>query len=168
MPIANGTLRHNSTAMRPPGASMPEFIGGWLRTTLIAIVGIHLLSQAALAQNTSFFAASPIVGGTRGLAPPKGQPDFGGRQPAQHRSPTGTPCVSVNGLSQAQIVNPNIYEHILIIENICSQPIGLKVCYFQSTSCVRTIISGYARRQQNLGVAPNAKDFRYSYTEEFN
>ena len=64
-------------------------------------------------------------------------------------------------------VNPKISEHILIIANACSYPIGLSACYYQSTTCLRTTIAGYARRQQTLGVAAE-KDFRYSYTEDFN
>ncbi len=92
--------------------------------------------------------------------------NYGYGQPDQHLDPTGKPCVAVNAMVQAQIINPKIYDHILVIENTCSQPVGLKLCYYQSTTCIKTTIAAYTRRQQALGISPEA-NFRFSYTEDF-
>lgn len=112
--------------------------------------------------------SQPIVGGTGGLivSQENGRFDVSGTA-RQHKTPTNKPCVKVHGISRQQIVNNTIYEHILILENACNQPIKLRLCYFQSTSCVNSTVNAYSRRQQILGIAPNAKDFRYAYTEEF-
>jgi hypothetical protein len=117
----------------------------------------------------SLFRSPPIVGGTGGLAFPEQNDKFryGLGQPQQHKTVTGQPCVTVNGLIKAQIVNPNVSEHVLLIANSCSYPIKLTACYYQSTTCMRTTIAAYGRRQQTLGFA-SEKDFRFSYTEEFN
>jgi hypothetical protein len=112
-------------------------------------------------------ASQPIVGGTGGLTVSDGYGRFSFVTPQRHKSPTGQPCVTVHGLSKPQIVTPTIYDHILIIQNVCSAPIKLRLCYFQSSQCINTVSSGYSRRQQLLGLGPNAKDFRYAYTEEF-
>jgi hypothetical protein len=141
-----------------------------LKVLLPAVI-ILVLNGASIAQGAeNMFFAPPIVGGTGALSTSKDKTDFAlaTRTPQQHKTPTGKPCVIINGLSTPQIINPTIFEHVLIIQNVCSQPIRIRACYFQSTSCVNTVISGYTRRQQNLGIAPNAKDFRYSYTEDFN
>lgn len=140
------------------------------------LVASHAFAQMPNAQmpgpqlpkGPSLFRSTPIVGGTGGLAFPDSNDKFqyGGSQPQQHKTVTGQPCVTVNGLIKAQIVNPTVSEHVLLIANACSYPISLNACYYQSTTCMRTTIAGYTRRQQTLGFSPD-KDFRYSYTEEF-
>jgi hypothetical protein len=127
-------------------------------------------SGGAFAQSTQrpVLGAPPIVGGTGGLAFPDNddKPRFGAL-PNQHRTVTGQPCVEVHGTIRPQIVNPNITEHVLIIANGCGYPVGLKACYYQSTTCIKTTIVGYGKRQQTLGFSAD-KDFRFSYTEDFN
>jgi hypothetical protein len=126
-----------------------------------------LVSWSANGQG-GLFPGPPIVGGTGGLAFPETSNKFryGSGLPDQHKNPSGQPCVTVNGRAQAQIINSRIFEHVLVIENKCSAPIGLNLCYYQSKSCVHTTIAGYTRRQQNLGIAPES-EFRFSYTEDF-
>jgi hypothetical protein len=125
----------------------------------------------------SLFPGPPIVGGTPGMTLP-GQSStssnnnsnskfaYGSVQPDQHKTPTGMPCVSVNAMAHAQMINPKIFDHILVIENTCSQPVGLNLCYYQSKTCIRTTIAAYTRRQQGLGISPEG-EFRFSYTEDF-
>jgi hypothetical protein len=117
----------------------------------------------------SIFRSPPIVGGTPGLTFPEQNDKFRDSlgQPQQHKTVTGQPCVRVNGLIKPQIVNPQVSEHVLLIANSCSYPINLTACYYQSTTCMRTTIAAYNRRQQTLGFS-SEKEFRYSYTEEFN
>jgi hypothetical protein len=117
----------------------------------------------------SIFRSPPILGGTPGLAFPEQNDKFryGLGQPQQHKTVTGQPCVRANALIKPQIVNPQVFEHVLLIANSCSYPINLNACYYQSTTCMRITIAGYNRRQQTLGFS-SEKEFRYSYTEEFN
>lgn len=130
-----------------------------------------LITAPALLFNTQGLCqivSPPIVGGTGGLSvsTDRGRFDAAG-PPRQHKSPDNTPCIKVHGLSRREIVNPTIYEHVLILENACSQPIKLRLCYYPSTDCISTTVTAYSRRQQILGIAPNTPDFRYAYTEDF-
>jgi hypothetical protein len=138
----------------------------------IWIIGLLAgLGALVVAQDEASGQSQPpaVVGGTGGLRTPSENGVFGtSARPRQHQSPTGKQCLMIDGLSNPQVVNPMIFEHILIAKNICSQPIKFRACYFQSTSCINTSIAGYTRRQVTLGLAPNTRDFRYSYTEEFN
>lgn len=136
---------------------------------IVAGVLSALHAPSALGQmSQEVLGAPPIVGGTGGLAFPNSDDKRRfGLLPNQHKTVTGKPCVEINGMVRAQIVNPNTNEHVLIIANGCSYPIGLKVCYYQSTTCIKTTVARYSRRQQTLGFASD-KDFRFSYTEDFN
>ncbi|QQO13553.1 hypothetical protein JJB99_29790 [Bradyrhizobium diazoefficiens] len=134
-----------------------------------ALAGL-IQAGAASAQTAQrpVLGAPPIVGGTGGLAfPDKDDKNRFGTSPNQHKTVTGQPCVDIHGMLRPQIVNPNITEHVLIIANSCSYPISLKACYYQSTTCLKTTIAGYGKRQQTLGFSAD-KDFRFSYTEDFN
>lgn len=132
-------------------------------TVVLLYAGFESTSEAG-----AQLQSQPIVGGTGGLSVSQENGRFDLSVTArQHKTPTNKPCVTVHGISRQQIVSNTIYEHILILENACNQPIKLRLCYFQSTSCVNSTVNPYSRRQQTLGIAPNAKDFRYAYTEEF-
>jgi len=145
---------------------------------LLGSAAYILCSIAALEAQTPLNAVSPggmqnlrnppVVGGTGNLAlPSKEDSNRYLGQPNQHKTVTGQACVTVNGLAKAQIVNPQVTEHVLLIANACSYPIKLKACYYQSTTCLQTTIAGYTRRQQTLGFSAD-KDFRFAYTEDFN
>lgn len=142
------------------------------RAGLLVTVALANLIQvgAVMAQSGQrpVLGAPPIVGGTGGLAfPDKDDKNRFGTSPNQHKTATGQPCVDVHGMLRPQIVNPNVTEHVLIIANSCSYPISLKACYYQSTTCLKTTVAGYGKRQQTLGFSAD-KDFRFSYTEDFN
>jgi hypothetical protein len=140
---------------------------------ILFLLACLVVSWNANAQSgrSGLFPGPPIVGGTQGLVLPDSPNTsnkfrYGYGLPDQHKKPTGVPCVEVHAFAQAQIINPKIFEHILVIENGCSAPIGLNMCYYQSKTCLHTTIGGYSRRQQTLGMAPE-NGFRFSYTEDF-
>lgn len=110
----------------------------------------------------------PILGGV-GVSPPASMPALGGseNQPRRHRDATGQPCVRVGGFARAQTTNPRIFDHMITATNNCSQLIKLKVCYYQSQSCMPVELPGYSRREAVLGIYPALRDFRYEYTEQF-
>jgi hypothetical protein len=110
----------------------------------------------------------PVLGGA-GVRPPASMPAPGGseNQARQHRDATGQPCVRVGGFARAQTVNSRIFDHMITATNNCSQLIKLKVCYYQSQSCVPVELPGYSRKEAVLGIYPALRDFRYEYTEQF-
>lgn len=139
----------------------------------LAILACGMMSAATHAQiiPNTYGHGAPIIGGTSGLPPPPAAPVFGTGPdliPRQHKNPTGQPCVTVSGLVTPQLVNPTIFNHILIVKNVCSQPVKLNICYFKQEQCKKMTIAGYKRTQEILGIQPNAKDFRFQYTEDFN
>jgi hypothetical protein len=156
-------------SFRGAGLEQPTF-RGLLFFIYISLLASHLVGVGH-AQNSAipFGQRTAILGGTSAV-PPSPTGKFGAPVtllPSQHKNPSGKPCVSVHAVSRNQPINPTIFDHVLIIENVCSQPIKIRACYYKSTTCIDTIIAGYTRRQQTLGLAPNVKEFRYSYTENF-
>lgn len=112
-----------------------------------------------------------IVGSTPGFGsefrPPSAR--FGSSQmPQRHLGANGKPCIYVLGQSRPQALNPNVYEHILIVSNSCSLPIKLRACYYGTETCNDVNIAAFARRQEIFGIMPNTKDFRFEYREYFN
>jgi hypothetical protein len=81
-----------------------------------------------------------------------------------HLNPSGKPCVTIQPISHAQIMNKNIYDHSLLISNECSQTIRLSVCYYHVQNCSMISIAGYARKLELFGIFPE-KEFRIEYRE---
>ena len=111
-----------------------------------------------------------IVGSTPGftsdLRPPSAR--FGSSQtPKLHIGTNGKPCIYVVGQARAQTINPNVFEHVLILNNSCGLPIKLRICYYGTETCNDASIAAFARRQEIFGIMPNAKDFRFEYREYF-
>jgi hypothetical protein len=139
----------------------------------LAVLACAAMSAAANAQiiPNTYGQGAPIIGGTYNMPPPPTAPVFGTGPDLiarQHKNPTGQPCVTISGFATPQLVNPTIFDHMLIVKNVCSQPVKLNVCYFKTTQCKKITIAGYRRTQEILGIMPNAKDFRFQYTEDFN
>lgn len=84
-----------------------------------------------------------------------------------HRNPFGKPCLSLEGVSRAHVVNPSMYDNIVSIENLCSKIINVRICYFNTDGCVDVEVSGQQRKDAVLGVRPNSQYFRFSYKEKF-
>jgi hypothetical protein len=140
------------------------------------VAGILLLAElmgAAKAQGPSSSVLGrggpPIVGGTIGLRPPARSPFLreGDYVARRHLNPTGKPCLIVNGEAHAQVVNPKIFEHIILAVNTCAQVIKFKICYYKAQHCLTLEAPAYAKKQAVLGIVPSMKDFRFEYTELF-
>lgn len=84
--------------------------------------------------------------------------------PAVHPNPAGKPCLAVSPLGRMQLINNDIYDHILLLNNQCGREIKIRACYYKTESCKIMSIGPYQREQQLLGIFPS-KDFRYSYRE---
>jgi hypothetical protein len=125
------------------------------------------LNSVAMGQNTtspSGSNSSPVVGGV-GVTAPRAPPSlFSGSQNSAariHPGPYGKPCVSVSGYAQQQVINNNLFDHMITASNDCSQPIKIQVCYYQSQHCTSIDVPPYGRKEAILGIMPAMKDFRF-------
>ena len=113
---------------------------------------------------------TPALGGAGGVRPPTPPPLLNGTQNAavkMHLGPTGKRCLTVIGYAQPQIVNPNIYDHMISASNDCSHPIKMQVCYYQTRQCIPVDVSAYGRKEAVLGIMPAMKQFQFEYREQF-
>jgi hypothetical protein len=85
-----------------------------------------------------------------------------------HKGPTGKPCITVSGDSRSQTVNPQIYNHVVVAANSCSQNISMKVCYYHSDHCIAMTVPGYSQKEAMLGIMPSMNGFRFEFRERFN
>jgi hypothetical protein len=110
-----------------------------------------------------------VVGGAGGLAPPPRSPLLIGENAGarRHMGPTGKACLTVNGEAQRETINPNLFEHMVIAQNDCSQRIKMQVCYYQSQQCVAMNVPPYGRQDLVLGIMPAMNEFRFEFREQF-
>lgn len=144
------------------------------RLLLVGAAVLTLVSHGvpiASAQSPIFTIglSSPVYRGTRGAPyfPQAGFAAMKGLLPQPHLNPVGKPCVEIYPAATAQIINRNIYDHNLLINNQCSQRIGLSICYYQTRTCSIFAIPGYTRQLKLFGIFPE-KDFRIEYREYVN
>jgi hypothetical protein len=157
-------------------AGRPQTLSGWVgydkRCCVFALLVVLLAwGTGAAAQVTSPMGTqgAATVGSSSGR-PPAQLPLLSGTPSAgvkSHLGPTGKPCLTVFGSAKAQIINPNIFEHIIMASNECSQPIKMKVCYYQSSQCVPLDVPAYGRKEIVLGIMPAMNQFRFEYREQF-
>lgn len=129
-------------------------------------------AQAAIAQPSgmSSYLTDPMFGATAGVSLSPGTPKFGIQKnlfTQRHTTPAGKPCVSIHASSQAQIVNTKLYDHILLLNNECNQPIKLMICYYRTRNCHASTIAAYKRERRLFGLG-SEKDFRFEYREYVN
>jgi hypothetical protein len=140
----------------------------------VILITVLFLSTGALAQSNlplSGESSHPTLGGTQGMHIPAETPTFGSSGNTdilRHRDATGKPCVSIGGFSRPHIINPHLYDHVIVGINTCAQRIRVEVCYYNSTNCVPLEVAGGERRQVMLGTQPGEKDFRFEFREKFN
>ena len=99
-----------------------------------------------------------------------------------HKDAVGKRCVTVGAYSLPKIdfrkifsggqseqgdKAPKMFEHMITAQNRCSQTIKLKVCYYDSQSCITVDVPSHSDQQASLGVASGMPNFRYQYTEQF-
>jgi hypothetical protein len=149
-----------------------EASSGWRRMLALLVVilawGTGAAAQLASPGGTD---SAATVGSSNGARPPAQLPLLSGTPSAgvkMHLGPTGKPCLTVFGSAKPQTINPNIFEHIIMASNECSQPIKMKVCYYQSAQCVPLDVPAYGRKEIVLGIMPAMNQFRFEYREQFN
>ncbi|MGY4234688.1 hypothetical protein ACVIIW_003635 [Bradyrhizobium sp. USDA 4449] len=155
-------LRHSGDHL---GSAFAWQLLAMLAMTLFATTG-PAWSQATAPLGLQ---SPPIVGQTGDLAPLTNMPKFGAPLngwPQRHYNATKAPCIKVIGESRAQVVNPRIFDNLLIITNECGETINLETCYYQKRGCLPVRMAGYSRKEIILGVDTH-REFRYEYREEF-
>jgi len=113
--------------------------------------------------------STPSLGGS-GVRAPAGLPILNGTQNVKakmHLGPTGKQCLTVLGYAKQQIINPNIFSHMIMASNDCSQLIKAQVCYYQSKQCVPLDVPAYGRKEVLLGIMPAMTQFQFEYREQF-
>jgi hypothetical protein len=108
---------------------------------------------------TNLRAQQPILGGSVG-GPASGSDKY-------HTGPNGKRCLTIVGSAKSQIINPDIYDHLVTASNACPSHIRARVCYYRSEHCISIDVPSYGRREEVLGVFPRLKDFRFEYKELF-
>lgn len=88
---------------------------------------------------------------------PSEQPDS-----AVIRDALNRPCLDVEAVARAHIVNPHLFDHVVSVKNRCPRRINIRLCYFKSDSCKVFVIGPYQREDTILGTLPNTTIFRYS------
>ena len=153
----------------------------FMRTTDLLKLTSPLFLLLACTVSDGQESGRPIEGSTGGLYVPKESSALSDLKPGikMHMDPYGKPCVTVGAYSLPKTDFGKIfgaeqrppasveYEHFVTAKNRCSQTIKLKVCYFESNSCVTVNLAGYGNQRASLGLSPGARGFRYQYTEQF-
>jgi hypothetical protein len=161
--------------MRITKGQRPMRTTGFLKP--ISFVVLLVASEMSNGQELS----RPIEGSTGGLYLPNQSSALSDLKPGvkMHLDPFGKPCVTVGayslpktdfrkifGAEQKPLASVE-YEHFVTAKNHCSQTIKLKVCYFDSNSCVTVDVASYGNQRASLGTSPGMPGFRYQYTEQF-
>src|SRR5665213_2849257 len=134
---------------------------------IVAIVGLGI-GQCVSAQTG--VDSRPVVGGTAGATPPIEPPHISGSDSPdvlRHRNPMGKACLNVYGYARPYATNPNLFDHVIVASNSCTQVIRMRVCYYRTQNCIAMEISSRGRKEAVLGTLPAMKDFRYEFRERF-
>jgi hypothetical protein len=86
---------------------------------------------------------------------------------AIHRDPLNRPCLQIEAASRQEVINPDIYDHVVSVYNRCQKTIKLRICYYKSNHCIDLEVQPLKRVDGILGRFPNMQFFRYSYQEKF-
>ncbi len=137
-----------------------------------AVVGTAI-GGAAQAQNQTLPApgtlARPSLGGTLppSAPPPRIITSSQDTEVLRHRDFGGKPCLAIGGLARAHLGNPNLFDHVIQIQNGCPKSITTQVCYRHSYECISVVTDGHASREAILGTQPAMRDFEYEFRERF-
>jgi hypothetical protein len=138
------------------------FLPGLISSTLFFATPV--LGQGLGSGRTS----APVYGGTsRAAQPTNPVPPMQGTYEQSRKAPDGKPCISVAPSARHQIVNPKIMDQIVVVSNICGQPIKVQVCYIKSSDCIVVALQAYQRLERVLGIDSVSSEFRYEYRELF-
>jgi hypothetical protein len=85
----------------------------------------------------------------------------------KHRDFVGKPCLESAGSAKPLVSNPRVFDHIVSLENHCTEPIKAKICYRDFDSCTEVDVPAHSRTEQVIGIFPAIQQFRYDVKERF-
>src|SRR5690349_19959056 len=59
----------------------------------------------------------------------------------------GRPCLHINAEARAQPATPNVFDHIVSVNDRCLQQIKVKLCYYKSDRCFLVTLAANARKE---------------------
>jgi hypothetical protein len=141
-----------------------------LARTLILIA----LTLAFVAPGGREGMAQLSTGPLKPLAPPNsaGRPSVtpmlsdSDRNKLIRKDSLGRPCLDIKAEARAQPATPNVFDHIVSVNNRCLQQIKVKLCYYKSDRCFLVTLAANARKETILGTFPSMRYFRYEYQEQ--
>jgi hypothetical protein len=89
----------------------------------------------------------------------------GTKRETYHRDALGNKCLAIEPVARPHVANPNVYDHVLVLDNQCLQSIKTRACYSDSDECVETDVPGLTRKEVILGIFPMIKYFSYDLRE---
>lgn len=79
------------------------------------------------------------------------------------RDALGRACLDIEAAARAEVINPNVVDHVVSMKNTCARKVKVKVCYYQSDRCKDLEVDGYKRVDTLLGTMSKASSiFRYT------
>lgn len=82
------------------------------------------------------------------------------------RDALNRPCLDVQAMSRAHVVNPQVMDDIVSVKNNCPKVIKVKVCYLGSETCNLFDVQGYKRVDTVLGSMSGRRLFRYTIRQQ--
>jgi hypothetical protein len=134
---------------------------------IVAIVGLGIGGSVSAQTGTD---SRPVVGGTAGAPPLIEPPHISGSDSSdvlRHRNAMGKLCLNVYGYARPYPTNQNLFDHVIVASNSCTQVIRMRVCYYRTQDCIAMEIPSRGRKEAVLGTLPAMKDFRYEFRERF-
>jgi hypothetical protein len=85
----------------------------------------------------------------------------------RHRDISGKPCLAFAGIARPHLVNPKLFDHVMAVDNHCSQQIKIHVCYSKTDHCIDMELPSYGRKEAILGMMPSEPTFQFDFKERF-
>jgi hypothetical protein len=77
----------------------------------------------------------------------------------------GKQCYTIQGVARSHAINPNIFDHVIIVKNQCFKNVKLKICYHKSDRCIEMSIPHRSTKESWLGSFPSMRFFQYDAKE---
>jgi hypothetical protein len=132
---------------------------------MLALSFLEPLTAAAQTPTGPIGPLPPPPGSSGRSITPMG-PDANDRNKLLQRDSLGRPCLEISAEARSQLTTPNIFDHIVIVNNRCLQRIKVKLCYYKSERCFLVEMGPNQRKETILGTYPSQRYFRYEYQEQ--
>lgn len=77
----------------------------------------------------------------------------------------GRSCFTTEGVARAQPANPQLFNHVVIVNNRCTKSVKLKVCYHKTERCAEITVPPHETKEAWLGSVRLLRFFQYDLKE---